>query len=76
MEELEERAIHLIGPTERRLFLMDVDGLYWVRSDMTSAEADLVADTLASWFYHAHEEVPLGVFAAKRLYDDGQVIDR
>ncbi len=76
LDELEQSATHLYGPKERRLFLMDDEGTYWVRSDMTSEEADAVADSLLSWLYHAMKGVPLGTYAAARLYDDGVLMPR
>lgn len=77
VEELEQTAVQLIGPRERRLFLMNDAGVYWVRSDMTSEEADRAVDTLASWFYRGAKG--LTDFADGppfRLYDDGDVIPR
>lgn len=76
-EELEQQADYLSGARDRRLFLMDTDGgVYWIRSDMTSEEAELMVDTIANWLLHVQKGVPLGSYTMRRLYDDGDMEPR
>lgn len=75
-DDIKRRSVHSIVENGRELVLIADDGSYWVRDDMTSEEGERAADTLASWLYYALSGATRGSYAARRLYDDGEVMPR